>query len=49
VTFRDRSAAARKRIIAWFDFDGCVPHAQVLDSMELLSEAILPEWRARSA
>jgi len=37
------------RIIAWFDFGGCVPHAQVLESMELFSEAILPEWRAHSA
>jgi hypothetical protein len=37
------------RIITWFDFGGCVSHAQVLDSMELFSEAILPEWRARSA
>ena len=34
------------RVITWFDFGGRVPHAQVLESMQLFSEAILPEWRA---
>ena len=37
------------RVITWFDFGGRVPHAQVLESMQLFSEAILPEWRAQSA
>ncbi|HET8938220.1 MAG TPA: hypothetical protein VFN67_32475 [Polyangiales bacterium] len=37
------------RVITWFDFGGRVPHAQVLESMQLFSEAILPEWRAQGA
>ena len=37
------------RVITWFDFGGRVPHAQVLESMQLFSEAILPEWRVQRA
>ena len=33
------------RVIAWFDFGGRVPHAQVLESMALFGQAILPEWQ----
>ena len=40
------SALRPGRIIAWFDFDGRVPHAAVLESMALFEETVLPEWRA---
>jgi alkanesulfonate monooxygenase SsuD/methylene tetrahydromethanopterin reductase-like flavin-dependent oxidoreductase (luciferase family) len=32
------------RIIGWFDFGGLVPHAHVLESMQLFSAALMPEW-----